>query len=123
MKYDFQKMDPEVKAKWVAALRSRKYKQGQSYLKIIEKNGAQKHCCLGVLCDTMKIPNKVSQGSGPYEGSRSVYFVFPDLVESSAIIPTGIFGLSDEAIAKLMWLNDINESKFNKIANFIEKHL
>lgn len=39
-------MDSKVKAKWLAALRSGKYKQVKSNLK---KNG--KFCCLGVLCD------------------------------------------------------------------------
>ena len=37
-------MAPELKAKWVAALRSGKYKQGKGTL---YKGG--KHCCLGVL--------------------------------------------------------------------------
>lgn len=40
------KMNPEVKARWVAALRSGEYKQTKGVLK---KNGG--HCCLGVLCD------------------------------------------------------------------------
>lgn len=39
-------MNPELKAKWVAALRSGKYEQGHEYL---NKDG--KFCCLGVLCD------------------------------------------------------------------------
>ncbi len=38
-------MNPEIKAKWVAALRSGKYKQGESALRI-----DQTYCCLGVLC-------------------------------------------------------------------------
>lgn len=40
------KMNPEVKAKWVAALRSGEYKQTKDRL----KDGSG-HCCLGVLCD------------------------------------------------------------------------
>ena len=40
------KMNPEVKAEWVAALRSGKYEQGRNKLW-----GAQGFCCLGVLCD------------------------------------------------------------------------
>lgn len=39
-------MNPEVKARWVAALRSGEYRQAQSALRT--KDG---HCCLGVLCD------------------------------------------------------------------------
>lgn len=41
-----QKMNPEVKAKWTAALRSGDYQQGRGGLL---KDG--KYCCLGVLCD------------------------------------------------------------------------
>lgn len=40
------RMDPEVKARWVAALRSGEYKQIKGALK---REGG--HCCLGVLCD------------------------------------------------------------------------
>jgi hypothetical protein len=46
-----QKMDPEVKAKWVEALRSGEYKQGQLLLKKERPDGTAKHCCLGVLCE------------------------------------------------------------------------
>jgi hypothetical protein len=41
-----KKMNPEVKARWVAALRSGEYEQTTDFLK--DKDG---HCCLGVLCD------------------------------------------------------------------------
>jgi len=42
-----KKMNPELKAKWVEALRSGKFKQGQSRL---HDNNADTYCCLGVLC-------------------------------------------------------------------------
>lgn len=41
------KMNPEIKAKWVAALRSGEYKQGRSNLRSEDES----FCCLGVLCD------------------------------------------------------------------------
>ena len=40
------KMNPEVKQKWIDALRSGKYEQGSEKLR-----GANGYCCLGVLCD------------------------------------------------------------------------
>ena len=40
------KMNPEVKQKWIDALRSGKYEQGSGKLR-----GANGYCCLGVLCD------------------------------------------------------------------------
>jgi hypothetical protein len=42
-------MNQEIKARWVSALRSGKYEQGQHYL--CEEG---KFCCLGVLCDIVK---------------------------------------------------------------------
>ncbi|CAB4150335.1 hypothetical protein UFOVP568_15 [uncultured Caudovirales phage] len=41
------KLKPEVKAQWVEALRSGKYKQGQKFL---FDDGTQSYCCLGVNC-------------------------------------------------------------------------
>lgn len=40
------KMNPQVKEKWIAALRSGKYEQGSEKLR-----SSQGYCCLGVLCD------------------------------------------------------------------------
>lgn len=39
-------MNPEIKARWVAALRSGKYEQERAVLK-----GKSGFCCLGVLCE------------------------------------------------------------------------
>jgi hypothetical protein len=39
-------MKPEIKQMWVDALRSGKYRQGDSYLRV-----ENSFCCLGVLCD------------------------------------------------------------------------
>jgi hypothetical protein len=50
-------MNPEIKAEWVAALRSGKYVQG--YEKLHTNLGL---CCLGVLCE-LGMPQL-----GPYEG-------------------------------------------------------
>lgn len=42
------KMNPEIKQKWVEALRSGEYTQGSEALYRIDENS---FCCLGVLCD------------------------------------------------------------------------
>src|ERR1700722_19140718 len=44
------KMDPALKAKWVAALRSGEYKQGDGKL---HNRTDDSYCCLGVLCRAM----------------------------------------------------------------------
>lgn len=43
-------MNHEYEEKWVAALRSGKYLQGQGALRQLV-NGELRYCCLGVLCD------------------------------------------------------------------------
>jgi len=45
-----RKMDPEKKAKWVAALRSGEYVQGRNLLEWRDAGGRVSNCCLGVLC-------------------------------------------------------------------------
>lgn len=40
-------MEKELKAKWIKALRSRKFKQGQQ---LLHHEGSNEYCCLGVLC-------------------------------------------------------------------------
>lgn len=44
-------MKKAIAEKWVKALRSKKYKQAKSVLKIKNKSGVVRHCCLGVLCE------------------------------------------------------------------------
>ena len=44
------KLRPEIKKRWVDALRSGQYKQGQNRLK-----SGDRFCCLGVLCDLSRI--------------------------------------------------------------------
>lgn len=39
-------MNPEIKTKWVKALRNGEYRKGRSQLRI-----GDRFCCLGVLCD------------------------------------------------------------------------
>lgn len=44
-------MNAKVKEKWLAALRSGNYKQGQKVLKQGAPGEVARYCCLGVLCD------------------------------------------------------------------------
>jgi hypothetical protein len=46
-------MDPEIKAKWVEALRSGRYEQGRMML--LHEG---RYCCLGVLCDLQGLPTE-----------------------------------------------------------------
>jgi hypothetical protein len=53
-------MKKEIAQKWVKALRSGKYKQGQKALKYHNK-GVTRHCCLGVLCELYQQDKKQKQ--------------------------------------------------------------
>lgn len=55
------KMNPEIKARWIAALRSGEYKQTKSEL----RSAVDKFCCLGVLCDL-----HAQAGLGLWDGFR-----------------------------------------------------
>ncbi len=61
------RINPELKAQWVEALRSGKYTQGQLMLRTPDND----FCCLGVLCDITNVPwyraeIKVSDGMGSH---------------------------------------------------------
>lgn len=61
-------MNPEVKAKWVAALRSGKYQQASGTL-----NDEGRFCCLGVLCEISGLGawgEHNGDGLIPYETSK-----------------------------------------------------
>jgi hypothetical protein len=45
------KMRPEIKERWLAALRSDQYEQGTGRLGMRGTDGQEKFCCLGVLCE------------------------------------------------------------------------
>lgn len=114
-------MNKEVKTKWLEALRSGKYKQGQGCLAF---NG--KFCCLGVLCDI--------SGVGKWDNDGS--YVCPDGSRSSQVPPMEVVVCaelgcenpmmtpSNETLGRLSLgrLND-NRATFDKIANLIEEQL
>lgn len=115
------KMPAEMKAKWLEALRSGKYKQGKGYLET--KEGS--FCCLGVL-------QKVTEGRCENYSAPS-----PEWYEKQGIHVDQTDGcINDEIETKLMGMNDgldtlknntfgleEREYSFPEIADFIEKHV
>lgn len=127
---NMNKMNPEIKALWIAALRSGEYEQGVAAL-----NSENKFCCLGVLCELAVKEGGIVQvsdrkGIVSYDG-YSAYL--PDSVREWA-------GVGDEdgkfeekityelpeypgrmAVAStLTRLNDSARYNFNQIADVIE---
>lgn len=96
-------MNKRLKAKWLRALRSGEYAQGNGRLK-----DGKRYCCLGVL---------LAVKGGVEVGRYGLYGHLP--AKHSC-------GLSDEIQETLAGMNDGRLGKpysFTQIANFIEKNL
>ena len=104
-------MDAELKAKWVAALRSGEYKQGQHVL----RNSLDHFCCLGVLAD-IHSPDKWSLDKSTDNYKHDGYWeAFPRTLEDAGII----------ASSAMNYLSEMNDSgrTFAEIADYIEANL
>lgn len=128
---EFSKMDPEVKGKWLEALRSGRFQQGEGFLK--DGNGC--NCCLGVLAEINNVPIRVDEDSNiAFEFPRGVELCsgsYDDLEDNSLYIdvhqtPIGYCGIDKNARNALINRNDgVGHKKhdFNQIADFIEENL
>lgn len=112
----YEKLDPEFKAKWVKALRSGRYEQGRAGLYSENQNT---YCCLGVACSILDIDNHVLNGK-----------LYPNAIFSD-IIPKLLVS-NTKIINSLVHKNDGYRSdnnptgkvySFNEIADWIETNL
>ena len=112
-------MNPEIKAKWVEALRSGKYEQGRDVLRTTDN----KFCCLGVLAD---IRNPEGWRSDPQtigtRGGRLINgFGWRDFLPDD-LLSLPDLGIDLEDQLTLVDMNDHGRS-FDEIADYIERHL
>ena len=101
-------MNKEWKQKWVEALRSGKYEQGQGTLK-----SNNKYCCLGVLYDISEEPWN-DGGFNSYTKENTSGHLGRGFSAS--------VGLNFSQQYKLSSMND-NGKTFSEIADYIEKEL
>lgn len=133
MKTKTEKLDPKFKKKWVAALRSGKYKQTKGALKrVSEFTESVSYCCLGVACDLI---NPKGWGEKDSYSTSVTYSPLDSLgrknpslkyCQSDALMPENLqkkIGLSIEAMEVLTTMNDTERASFKKIADYIEKKL
>jgi hypothetical protein len=114
-------MNPQIKQKWVSALRSGDYKQTQGRLH--DENG---FCCLGVLCDLYRKENQLE-----WEPSiHSDAYMFQNMVADLPLSVVEWAGVEDSnpyvyVNGGPFTLADFNDrgSTFNEIADVIEKQL
>ena len=106
------KMDPVVKARWVAALRSGAYKQGRTQLRTKHNT----FCCLGVLCNlhAQAHPEFAANETDPTTYEKALVMP-PTRVINWARMPSG-------AASRLATMND-NGLSFESIADHIERNL
>lgn len=118
-------MNPEIKAKWVAALRSGEYEQGKHALR-----DAEQFCCLGVLCSlhAQAHPRIAAKESSrrSYLGS---YSTLPGKVMNWAGLESEwgprlvIAGMTAEATIHNDGLSGTPQATFAQIADAIEAQL
>jgi hypothetical protein len=120
-------MNPEIKAEWVADLRSGKFKQGRSTLRRNNQDGTHDFCCLGVLAEQavrkgVATRYGVSGRHTEYVGSDGQVFVtgLSDEVNAWAGLPSENPPIGRSS---LMQMNDDDGASFDDIADAIERYL
>lgn len=115
---DYGKMEPVIKAKWLEALRSGKYRQGPGCLR--RKVGeVERFCCLGVLYDV--------EGSHSWVPLCDGSFTIDNSMDASLSMPfRNKVGVGDWVIGNLIAMNDGDAGPvryFPEIADWIEVNL
>jgi len=118
-------MNAEVKAKWVAALRSGKYKQGQ---RALHNRDDDTYCCLGVLCELYKADHPEFPVSVMSPIGRDVKFTAYGASEKYAVLPVEVTAWADVSScgvypgSDLVNDNDKLNKSFEEIAKIIEEN-
>lgn len=139
-------MKKEIMKKWIKALRSGKYKQGQGTLKQYNRKGEAQHCCLGVLCELynqeMKknkkktLPEKICNNNYDFDNGYTRFGNKTDDLPKEVMKWSGINNSLGTIKKEETWfgnykvssssetLADLNDSgrKFKTISNIIEKN-
>jgi len=133
------KLKKDVKEKWLKALRSGNYKQGEINL----NNNNNTFCCLGVLCDIyIKENNLIWNDNAGSTGVKSIYtsahtlpkiiimwayddesFNLEDTIDKSLDYLTGGITLINDKPVTLWMLNDNLNKTFDEIADIIEDQM
>lgn len=129
-------LKPEIKTRWLAALRSGQYQQSRSRLrntKAVSPLVPEGYCCLGVLCDVVK-----DEVGGRWGEDDNIFYVKnPKGVDdlASQTLPFTVqkhCGLnSDDPVVKGVFLSAWNDGRhgnnngapFPEIADLIEQYL
>lgn len=122
-------MDPELKAQWIAALRSGNYAQAKNALVDIDPIGNVSYCCLGVLCKLRGMGDRdmrvLSKQTGGMGYACTIIDDNGDLIDEEA---GEELGLNKDTRADLAAYNDgrkgthwVEPWSFAQIADHLEK--
>lgn len=109
-------MNPELKAKWIADLRTNLHLQGREALRTKD----DKFCCLGRLCEVARIP---------FDPKYKSYFSFDEAGNKKWIegeLPPFVLvklKLDPTSEGELIKMNDCDKLTFPEIADWIERNL
>lgn len=118
-------MTPELKAQWVAALRSGTYKQGRSQL--CDSN--KLYCCLGVLAEELGLLVNTPNGARAIENGRlhfnqtSLTGQVLDRVGLTYGMQHSLITLNDGSPHYEEGVGGERPHSFDEIADYIEEHL
>jgi hypothetical protein len=132
-------MNPQIKQKWLNALRSGEYQQTKGFLR--KEDG---FCCLGILCDLYGKENNVewnlTNNGHNYKFQESESYLPSSVMEWSGLSGNGKTLSVEQACSQLKrelihvnlggetnlpFFSGLNDSgsTFNEIADLIEEHL
>ena len=125
-------MKQNIMKKWIKALRSGKYKQGEGTLKQYDSKGNAQHCCLGVLCELYNqemrknkkktIPEKIYDNDSNFSFGYTRFDRICDGLPKSVMYWSGVRNtIGQFETENLADLNDTGR-KFKTIAGIIEKN-
>lgn len=124
-------MNQEIKARWVAALRSGDYQQGFTALCTLGGSGGEAYCCLGVLSDLavqdgviikVRASAMTKMRFGGEGEAGSLNYLVPQVTTWAGLSSLNPFVTIDEKTGHLSNFNDAGYT-FDKIADAIEKQL
>ena len=104
-------MNPDIKKKWVAALRSNRYSQNYNSLRISDDKGELKYCVLGVLYDVCGATWEAFSFTDIHVTIHNPSFGHQHIEE--------IAGISRDNLNKLVKLNDHTKLSFAALADII----
>ncbi|GAB3975646.1 hypothetical protein GCM10028806_33670 [Spirosoma terrae] len=137
MTAEFDKMDPELKTKLVAALRSGKYIKWEGDLKFVEATICR-HCTMGVLADlkypnkwieryerqngmTMEVPGLTLEGLGLTATQRNMIVKLNDWAQYGRRHLEQV-GIPEEFLNKIDPDGTLEQTTFDHMADFIENY-